>query len=108
MCMLRWMSGHTLRDRIRNESIRKELGVANIEDKMKENRLRQFGHVRRREEIAPVRKVESWTNGDLRRGRGRLKTNWMTGVKDMMDFGLETYMALDRNEWRRRIYVDDL
>ena len=82
------MSGHTLRDIIRNESIRKELGVANIEDKKKENH-HWFGHVRRREEIAQVRKVESWTNGDLRRGRGRPKTNWMTGVKkDMMDFGL--------------------
>ena len=33
MRMLRWMSGHILRDRIRNEDIRKGLGVANIEKK---------------------------------------------------------------------------
>ena len=37
---LRWLSGHTLRDRIQNEGIRKGLGVANIEEKMKDNRLR--------------------------------------------------------------------
>ena len=36
------MSGHTLRDKIRNEDIRKGLGVANIEEKMKETSLRWF------------------------------------------------------------------
>lgn len=42
MRMLQWMSGHTLRDRNRNENIKKGLKVANIEEKMKENRLRWF------------------------------------------------------------------
>lgn len=108
MRMLRWMSGYTLRDRIRNDNIRKELGVANIENKMKENRLRWFGHVQRREEVAPVRRVESWTTEDIKRGRGRPKMTWMTGVKnDLREFGLEANIALDRNEWRRRIYVND-
>ncbi|EXB52176.1 hypothetical protein L484_004277 [Morus notabilis] len=40
MCMLRWMSGHTRMDRIRNEVIRSKIGVAPIEDKVLENRLR--------------------------------------------------------------------
>ena len=40
MQMPPWMSGHTLRDRIRNKNIRKDLGVANIEEKMTENCLR--------------------------------------------------------------------
>lgn len=38
----------TLRDRIRNENIRKGLGIANIVEKMKENCLRWIGHVQRR------------------------------------------------------------
>jgi len=33
---------------VRNEEIRTKIGVASIEEKMRENRLRWFGHVRRR------------------------------------------------------------
>ena len=45
MRMLRWMSGHTRMDRIRNEVIRSKVGVAPIEDKVREGRLRWYGHV---------------------------------------------------------------
>ncbi|KAL6495708.1 hypothetical protein OROGR_030271 [Orobanche gracilis] len=55
MRMLRWMCGHTKKDRLRNEVIREKVRVASIEDKMMENRLRWFGHVRRRHVDAPVR-----------------------------------------------------
>jgi len=34
MRMLRWMSGHTLQDRIRSENIKKKVGVMPIEEKM--------------------------------------------------------------------------
>ena len=42
MRMLRCMTGHTLKGKIQSENTRKELGVANIEKKMKDNRLRYF------------------------------------------------------------------
>ncbi|KAH0456698.1 hypothetical protein IEQ34_014605 [Dendrobium chrysotoxum] len=58
MRMLRWMSGFTLRDRIRNEHIREKVGVAPVEDKIRESRLRWFGHIKRRPSDDPVRKVE--------------------------------------------------
>ena len=40
MQMLRWMCGKTRMDKVRNEDIRSLVGVAPIEDKMRENRLR--------------------------------------------------------------------
>ncbi|KAJ7957676.1 Retrovirus-related Pol polyprotein LINE-1 [Quillaja saponaria] len=43
--MLRWMTGHTRKDRIRNEEIRKKVEVAPIEEKMRENCLCRFGHI---------------------------------------------------------------
>ena len=44
--MFRLMCGHTRKDMIKNEDIRGKVGVAAIEDKMRENRLRWFGHVK--------------------------------------------------------------
>ncbi|KAI0511545.1 hypothetical protein KFK09_012175 [Dendrobium nobile] len=58
MRMLKWMSGFTLRDRIRNEHIREKVGVAPVEDKIRESRLRCFGHIKRRPSDDPVRRVE--------------------------------------------------
>ena len=42
---LRWMFSKTREDRIRNVNIRDMVGVAPIEDKLRENRLRWFGHI---------------------------------------------------------------
>ncbi|KAG5613577.1 hypothetical protein H5410_024858 [Solanum commersonii] len=58
MRMLRWMCGHTRSDRIRNEVIREKVGVASVVDKLREARLRWFGHVKRRGADAPVRRCE--------------------------------------------------
>ncbi|KAF3615267.1 hypothetical protein FXO38_35214 [Capsicum annuum] len=55
MRMLRWMCGLTRGDRVRNEIIREKVGVASVEDKMREGRLRWFGYVMRRGTDAPVR-----------------------------------------------------
>jgi hypothetical protein len=55
MCMLRWICGHTRKDRIRNDDIRDKLGVASIQEKLVQHRLRWFGHIQRRSPEAPVR-----------------------------------------------------
>ena len=57
MRMIRWMCGYMRMDRIRNEVIRDLVNVAPIEDKMRETRLRWFGHVKRSVD-APVRSCE--------------------------------------------------
>ncbi|XP_071722141.1 uncharacterized protein [Rutidosis leptorrhynchoides] len=71
MRMLRWMSGLTLKDKVRNETKRSDLNVAPIDEKIREGRLRWFGHVRRRPREAPVRKGEDIDIGTERRRRGR-------------------------------------
>ena len=78
MRMLRWMCGHTLLDKIKNDVIRSKAGVAPFEEKLREARLRWFGHVRRRDLDAPVRKCENIVLGFStgRRGRGRPRKNW--------------------------------
>ena len=37
--MLCWMCGNTRRDKMRNEDIHTKIGIASIEEKMRENRL---------------------------------------------------------------------
>ncbi|TQD68542.1 hypothetical protein C1H46_045925 [Malus baccata] len=50
--MLRWMCGHTRKDKIRNEDIQGKVG---------ENRLQWFGHVQRRPTDTPVRRCDYGT-----------------------------------------------
>jgi hypothetical protein len=61
MRMLRWICGHTRRDRVRNDDIRERLGVAPVEKKLVQHRLKWFGHIQRRPAEAPIR------NGVIRR-----------------------------------------
>ena len=50
MRMLRRIKGVTLRDRVKSVDIRKELGVSSIQEKVREMRLRLYGHMQIREE----------------------------------------------------------
>jgi hypothetical protein len=54
MRMLRWICGNTRRDRVQNDDIRERLGVAPIEEKLMQHRLRLFRHIQRRPAEAPV------------------------------------------------------
>ncbi|KAF3648650.1 putative lysosomal Pro-X carboxypeptidase-like [Capsicum annuum] len=53
-----YYGGHTRRNKVRNEIIREKVGVTSVKDKMREVRLRWFGHVMRREADAPIRRCE--------------------------------------------------
>ncbi|VFQ76780.1 unnamed protein product [Cuscuta campestris] len=106
MRMLRWMCGKTRLDRISNEVIRRQVGMAPVEDKLREARLRWLGHVRRRDADAPVRRCERITVIGGSRGRGRPKKNWEEVIRqDLGLLDLTEDMALDRNLWRTRIRV---
>ena len=71
--MLQWMCGHTRKDTIRNKIIQEKVGVASVEDKMREVWLRWFGHVMRRGSDTPVRRCESLAMDGFRWVRDRLK-----------------------------------
>ncbi|KAM1225087.1 hypothetical protein ACFX2G_044844 [Malus domestica] len=108
MWMLRWMCGHTRKDKIRNEDIRGKVGVAEIEGKMRENRLRWFGHVQRRPTDAPIRRCDYGTEVQGRRGRGRpRKTLEETLRKDLEYLDLTEDMTHDRTQWRSKIHIVD-
>jgi hypothetical protein len=98
MRMLRWICGHTRRDRVRNEDIRDRVGVAPIEEKLVQHRLRWFGHVQRRPPEAPVRSGVLDRVGSVRRGRGRPKLTWEEAVKrDLNEWDIPNELVIDRS-----------
>ncbi|GJY10408.1 ataxia telangiectasia mutated family protein [Tanacetum coccineum] len=101
--MLRWTCGKSMVDMIPNGVFRAELDFDSIIDKMREGRLRWFGHLKRRPQTAPVRRVEAMVVDGSRR-RGRPKLRWEDRLKqDMKELRLSEDMTSDRNAWRDRI-----
>nr|GEV87364.1 protein transport protein SEC24-like CEF [Tanacetum cinerariifolium] len=100
--MLRWTCGKTMLDMIPNGVYKAELEMETITNKMREGQLFWFGHVRRRPQSAPVRRVEALVVDGMRR-RGRPKLRWEDKVKvDMKELLLSEDMTSNRNEWRAR------
>ena len=100
--------GYTRIDRIRNRVIRDLVKVAPIGDKMRESRLRWFGHVKRKSVDALVRRCERIDIPEGRRGRGRPKKSLDEVIReDLKVVGLTEDMAQDRKLWRDRIKTVD-
>nr|GEV94762.1 hypothetical protein [Tanacetum cinerariifolium] len=95
--MLRWTCDKTMVDMISNEAFIAALDVDSISNKMREGRLRWFGHIKRRPQSASVRRVEAMVVEGLRR-RGRPKLRWEDRLKmDMKELRLSEDMTSDRN-----------
>ncbi|XP_070018082.1 uncharacterized protein [Nicotiana sylvestris] len=106
MRMLRWMCGNTRMDKIKNEDIREKVSVAPIDDKMRETRLRWFGHVQRRSLDAPIRRCEQLALVGTRRGRGKPRKYWGEVIRwDMARLQISEDMTLDRKLWRSSIKI---
>ncbi|KAK3506607.1 hypothetical protein QTP70_011017 [Hemibagrus guttatus] len=71
--MLRFSLGVTRLDRIRNEYIRGTAHVGRLGDKVREARLRWFGHVQRREIDIPKNKINTYRR-ELRKDADELKS----------------------------------
>ena len=120
--MLRRIKGVTLKDGVKSVDIRKELGVSSIQEKVRETRLRLYGHMQRKEENNEVRAV-----GDMRvpgKGQGgdqegdgwmasegicrHCGSPWMTHRTEHsgnQEFGLLTPPSGKRRRRRRRYVI---
>ncbi|KAK3563150.1 hypothetical protein QTP86_016389 [Hemibagrus guttatus] len=105
--ILKFSLGVTRLDRIRNEYIRGTAHVGRLWDKVREARLRWFGHVQRREsEYIGRRMLDMELPG--RRQRGRPKRRYMDGInEDMKLVGASVEDAEDRDRWREMIRCGD-
>lgn len=107
MKMLRFSLGVTRMDRIRNEYIRGTAHVRGFGDKVREARLRWFGHVQRRDNDYIGRRMLSFELPG-RRPRGRPRRRFMDVVKeDMKVVGAREEDAEDRVRWRQLIRCGD-
>ncbi|GJW85460.1 hypothetical protein Tco_0158605 [Tanacetum coccineum] len=77
-------------------------------DKMRGGRLRWFGHVKRRPQTAPIRRVEALLiDGSKRNGGPKLR--WEDRLKqDIKELLLSEDMTSDRNAWRDRVRISGL
>ena len=97
--MLRWMCGKNRIDKVRNEDIRRLVGVTLIENKMRENRLQWFDHIRHRSRDAFVRKMEKINITQGKKLKERPKITWMEVIKNYMKLlKLGERIVVDKND----------
>ena len=103
MKMLRFAMGVTRKDKIRNKHIRSTVKVEQLGMKMKEGRLRWYGHVMRRDQEYVGRKMMEMELPGKRK-RGRPKRRFLDVVKeDMREVGVKETDVEDRKMWRMMI-----
>ena len=101
--MLRFAMGVTRKDKITNENIRSTVKVEQLGMKMREGRLRWYGHVMRRDQEYVGRKMMEMELPGKRR-RGRPKRRFLDAVKeDMQEVGVKETDVEDRKMWRMMI-----
>ncbi|KAF7711253.1 hypothetical protein C0J45_0241, partial [Silurus meridionalis] len=99
--MLRFSFGVTRMDRIRNEFIRGTAHVLRFGDKVREVRLRWFGHVQRRDMGYIGRRILRMAPPG-RRKRGGPRRRFMDVVReDMQVVGVQEADVEDKGVWRR-------
>jgi hypothetical protein len=97
--MLRWICDHTRRDQVRNDDIRERLGVAPVEEKLVQHRLRWFGHMQQRPADAPIRNGVIRRIRNKKRDRERPNLTWEESMKRYLkDWCITNELSLDRRE----------
>ena len=103
MKIMRFAMGVTRKDKIRNEHIRSTVKVERLEMKMRDGRLRWYGHVMRRDQEYVGRKMME-TGLPGKRKRGKPKRRFLYVVKeDMEEVGAKETDVEDRKMWKMMI-----
>jgi len=96
MDALRRSSRISRKDRIRNVTIRQQIG---LEEEIEQNQLTWYGHVQRMAEGRLPKIVLKWMPKQ-NRARGRPKKNWMEGItKAMNERNLNEGQWEDKKQW---------
>ncbi|VDO23226.1 unnamed protein product [Heligmosomoides polygyrus] len=99
--MQRWTAGVTRLDPVRNDSIRQRFGVTPIVEKLREARLRWYGHVLRASGDT-LRKIGLNFEAPGKRPRGGRKQRWLDTLhQDLKMARLYPNQAFDREKWRQ-------
>ena len=100
MKMLRFSLGLTRVNKVRNEEVRRMLGTRRLGEKAREQRLRWYGHVRRREETYVGQRMLAMVPPGKRRG-GRPQRRYIDNIReDMRELGTKETDTQDRGRWR--------
>ena len=103
MKMLRFAMGVTRKDKIRNKYIRGTVKVERLGIKIKEGRLRWYGHVMRRDQEYVGRKMMEMELPEKRK-KGKPKRRFLDVVKkDMGEVGAMETDVENRTVWRKII-----
>ena len=98
--MVRWMCGVSLKSRMSSRELNERMGVVDVADVVRRERLRWFGHLERKDKndwVSACR--DEYVAGASLRGRG--KKTWDECVKrDLISLGIKREMAKDRSVWR--------
>ena len=100
--MLRMISEVMLKDMVESTVIASRLGVVDLEEHLRQKRLRWFAHIVRRDDEVEIKTVFELKIGW--RKRGRPVKRWIDVVEeDMKKRGVVQQDAGDREGWRRRV-----
>lgn len=97
---------HSKLEKIRNTTIRQEMGVnSTLLDFVSYKQLEWYGHVRRMPETRLPRQILEWIPPG-RGKRGRPRKTWMDDIRSgMKERGLEERDWEAREEWRKKIRI---
>ena len=98
------MCGVNMRDRVRNEEIRRRVGIQDIlSERMDRRVMSWYGHIERMDDNRLTKRIYK-ANARGVRVRGRPKMAWMDGVKRAVEKRVNVdrakELASDRSEWR--------
>ena len=81
--MLRMICGVTLKDKVESTVIASRVGVDDLEEHLRQKRLRWFGHIVRRDDEMDIKKVLEIKIEEQRK-RGRPVKQWIDMVEENM------------------------